>query len=62
MDTTSPRTVRKTALIPVALYARLDEYRWAKRIPSDSEVIVRAIEAGLEVLERETAGKTNGSN
>jgi hypothetical protein len=62
MEANTTKIVRKTALIPAALYRRLDEYRWAQRIPSDSEVMIRAMTAGLEVLERETAGKTNGSN
>ena len=59
VDEKDPRIITP---IPKALLARIDDYRFEKRLPSRSEAIRRLIEAGLQAAQTplETSGSTPG--
>jgi hypothetical protein len=44
--------VKKLLAMSQALWDRIEEYRWANRLHSESEAMRKLIEAGLDAIEK----------
>lgn len=51
------KTERFQLILPPSLREKIREWRFAHRISSESEAIRQLIEAGMEALEKQSAGK-----